>query len=189
MMGARWASASVLAAALVVAIGLSGCGKLGRGKGPAAAAEAPGQAADVGVPMQKAEGTIKSPAAEGAPAAPPGARSPAPAPARPGSPPPVVGSPPAGGRTPPAVAAARREPAPASPAAVPAAPKAAAYLLLLRGVDARRLPEIAELQKRYANTFTFEVAREGQASEVRVRFDDRSTESVKALLDLLARPR
>ena len=169
--------------AVVVALGtaalLTGCGTFGRGKGAPAAAQAPSAQPDVGVRTEKAEGAIRAPAPEGAPAPAPGARPAPPAPARPAPAPAAAAPPPA----------ARREPASSAAAAPASAPRGAPYTLLLRGLDARRLPEIAELQKRYPNAFALEVAREGQASEVRVRFDERSTESVKALLDLLARPR
>ncbi len=178
MNSTRWATSLVFAIALAMAALSAGCGMFGRGKSAPPTAQAPSVEPDVGVRTEKAEGAIRAPAPEGAPAPASGPRQASPSPVRPAP----------AATSPPPAATSRREPTPVAPAPAPTS-RGSAYTLLLRGLDARRLPEIAELQKRYPNAFTLEVTREGQASEVRVRFDERSTESVKALLDLLARPR
>lgn len=61
--------------------------------------------------------------------------------------------------------------------------------LSLRDFDPNALPDLVEIQRRHKRSFVLEVIGSANATQVQVRFEPQAVESVKELLDYLARPR
>jgi hypothetical protein len=90
-------------------------------------------------------------------------------------------------------APAEAAPGPLAAAPAPGAPdggepsRNARFVIVLDGLDPARLPDLAAIQEQYPTPFALEVSRRGDATQVRVLFDETSADSAKALLDYLAR--
>lgn len=84
-------------------------------------------------------------------------------------------------------ALARAMPAEADPAQPPPGGDSQLFTLSLRGFDPNALPDLVEIQRRYKRSFVLEVIGSADTTQIHIRFESQAIESVKELLDYLAR--